>query len=308
MIIAPHSRFSGEVKLVLMDLNGRVLQDTGWSPNLITNTGLTNMGFIGWAQNCNIGSSAAAPAFTDTALASWLAEAQSYPESSVVPTAPNWELITTQKARFNAGVGTGTIREIGFNLVSAYPDNTGMNIRALASPEVTKSADQVLDVYHRMTRWPDLVDRTGVVSIEGVDYNYIVRASQLDSGSPLPTQNDFVTAYAAIAIQNSLYDVQTYTDNISTVDSEPSAPISNGWCTNGLSLGGASGYQDYTILFNLDNANGNIRSFRVLEYGHGLADRGWQVRLGKVSDDSPLVKDNTKELEIDFRVTWARYP
>jgi len=305
----PLARMRGEVRLVLMDSDGTVRQDTGWFPNLITNGGLVRMGVNGnWASTILIGSSATAPSNSDTSLGGFLASAGvSYDDNQNIPVAPNYEMWVTFKARFNAGVGTGTIREVGFH-PSDQTANTNISTHALVSPAVVKGSTQVLDVFYRMYRYPYLTDRTGVVAIEGVNYNYIVRAGYLTDGGAIGSFQ-FMNPCGQLAVSSSVGANATYTGNIAGVTSGPTgltgSPYHSTWVKNSNSSGQAT----FTIGWGLDNSIGNVRSFYLREYGHNSsALRGWQVRIGKVSDDTALTKLNTEELYITFQVTWDRYP
>ena len=52
----------------------------------------------------------------------------------------------------------------------------------------------------------------------------------------------------------------------------------------------------------VNELNLNIRRFQV-QIGFG----DFQFRVGKVSDDSPLVKNNTQTLSIPIEISWGRY-
>lgn len=81
-------------------------------------------------------------------------------------------------------------------------------------------------------------------------------------------------------------------------------------------LGASSGLvesaynNDYTkkvdITFNTSSANGNIRTLTLLQT-EGNIFGSHQIRFGRVSDDAPIAKDNTKELTIPIKFTWGRY-
>lgn len=314
-IVTGHNRLKAEVRLKLLDINGNLKHDTGWFPNLITNRGLIQMGFgtsaSYWANNLLIGSNNTAPAFTDNSLYGYLAEAALGQESAQVPVGPNWELSNIFKARFNAGVGTGTIRELGAQY-SGEANNNNISTRAIVSPDVVKAADQILDVYYRFYRYPDLVDRTGVIDISGTNYNYIVRGAHFSDYGGLGSYNLHL-ANGPLGV-NTSYSVTIATSNeITTYDTGPSGGITDPWCTSCwfISASGSSvtPYNDWGWNWAIDRALGNIRVIKWRERGHNSsAQRGWQMRLGKVSDDSALTKDNTMEMNMTARVSWGRYP
>lgn len=306
-IAMPQQKMRGEVRCVLRDLMGNELLDTGWQPNLITNNGLVNMGETGqWGFRLIIGSSAAAPVITNTSVGSYLADKQITFEQNNVPVAPNYEIWMIAKARFNAGEGTGTVREIAAH-PSAGTINTDISTHALLAAPIVKANDQILDVYYRMYRYPDLVDRTGTIMIEGVSYEYIVRGAYLAESQP-PNSFGTANAWGQLGLGSSAGNVACSSD-ISTLDSGPATAVANPWQDGYTKNSGGSGTGNYTLYWDIDSAIGNIRSFKIREAGNGNAcQRGWQIRLGKTSDDTPLPKDNTRELYLTFDVTWGRYP
>jgi hypothetical protein len=78
LIVLPGVKRGGEFRLIVRDLMGRVTQDTGWFPNLLTDQGLINMAAQNaWSSNMNVGSGTTPPAFTDTSLVSWMADVYS---------------------------------------------------------------------------------------------------------------------------------------------------------------------------------------------------------------------------------------
>ena len=303
--ITVHQEHSGEIRMILREMDETVVYDSGWFSNLITDRGLVTMGeSSSWALVCNLGSSSTAPAFTDTALYAWMGEAQmGSPVYSLIPIAPNYEYSITKNCRFNVGVATGTIREIGFNS-HLDTQNTNMGVRALVSPPVVKAANQVLDVYYKMTSWPDTVDRTGTVMIGGINYNYTTRARSLLETAGITTLNSWSDKGLNASNVHWLTN-QTYT----TIDTTPASVTYLYYCTSNSNIGTGSKYSDRRMDWSLDYGNvaGGIRTICTRSREAAYQDRGWQTRIGKVSDDSELVKDNTQVLTIDFRVTWDRH-
>lgn len=300
-----HTRIQGEIRAILLNAITEAIEyDSGWFPNLLTNQGLINMFESSWADNFNVGTDSTAPAFTNANLGGWLADSFASHIISTLGVAPNWEFSTTKKARFAAGVATAVLTEVGMNK-HTYTNNTKMSIRALLSPPVDKAADQILDLYYKLTRWPDIVDRTGVVEIKGENYNYIVRGANYGTGQT-GVGTATTNAFGELGVANSSGNM-LMSSNISTIDSEPATALSSPWVDTVTLIANASGYADYRLKWGLDKGNGSIRSILLREAGHGISNnRGWQIRLGKVSDDSPLVKTNEEELILEFHVTWDR--
>jgi len=302
------TKVGGEFRCILRNSMGGIVQDTDWFPNLITNTGLANMHTQSWFNNLHIGASSTAPAFTNSTLGSWLAVASSLLSQTEGPgpVAPNYEYYTTRGWRFNAGVGTGTVAELGISWSST---NVNMCIRALVSPTIVKAADQVLDVYYRFKLWPNLSDVVGVVPIAGDNYNYTLRSKDLD-------ENDFQRTFTQMRWPLDGSFISAYQDNIAAITSAPSV-TSGGSSSNaetyvptvvgsGSDSGLGTGYQDTQYRYHLDEANSaGIRSV-TLRGPTSISQKGIQCQFNRVSDNAKILKDNTKELYFTFRFQYAR--
>lgn len=311
-VIESTCKVEGEIRLILRDENENVVYDSGWFHNLITNQGLWNMGNgsgLTWAQRCVVGSDATAPAFTDTALYGYMASDQMGSNFvSLYPVAPNYEFSSTQNCRFELGEAIGTIREIGFQS-GTDPDNTLLSVRALVSPPVVKTGSQILDVYYRFKRWPEISDVTGSVMIKGESYDYIVRGSYYANADPS------LNAFSNLGIGSSAV-ITAYIGEIGGIESFPTGVVggagaqyasSRGYTDGGSNTGLGTGWSNWWIYFGLTRGNGDLRSFYLREAGHGVGTpRGWQIRIGKTTGDGPLPKADTEEMYIYFRVNYAR--
>jgi hypothetical protein len=291
-------KISGEGRLVLRDGETlRVIQDTGWFPNLVTDYGLTRMGTASWHAFTHIGDSATAPDVLDTTLGSYLASSNTQ-QSSVTtdPTGPNYQFSKTIARRFAAGVGTGTIREMG---IGPNTGDTNMIIHTLVSPAVTKSATQVLDVYHKFTVYPDLNDIVSTVTIGADTYDYTNRAMDVDSAG----HNATATFQPRAAGFHDVYDGEigaTYLLSPSG-SSDAAATIAI--------TGSGQGFHDYEVLFGLDDGNfgGGIRSFSTTPEFDFTGGR--QMRFGKQGGgDETIPKTDHDELLFTLKMIWGRYP
>lgn len=304
-----HNRLQGEIRCLLRNQDGRIAQDTGWIPNLVTNRGIFNLanpvGVGTYWDAFHIGSSSQAPAVTDTALVNHLASQSTSLGLSqeTFAVAPNYEYSTVRGGRFNSGTGTGTIREMG---IGYNNQNTNLTIRTLVTPEIVKGVDQVLDVYHRLTVWPDLTIKTGQLTINGELYDYELRPADMDNAR-----------YAYGEYSPSTYGVFAYTGGaFGTITGKPTGTIFTNMLSSYIDLGGTSNLTGtetatFRTTFGLDNANGTWDYFFGLNsWSHRTsgAGNGIQVSLAKVSDGTGMTKDNTQTLELEFQMTWSRYP
>jgi len=299
-------RVGGEIRMILREVDETVVYDTGWFHNLITNTGLVNMGNAsGWASRVLVGTSSQTPSILDTAMVSYLDSIDFTIDGfvSLNPVAPNYQFSTTKHGRFGTGRAVGTIREVGFNYHVTSPANSAVNVRALVSPAITKTTNQVLDVYYRFTRWPEVSDITGTTLIKGVSYDYIVRGKQYTDVGGLGLPLD---AMGRVGVSTSSQTALAYSGTIGTIEGLPSSTLPSPWASF-VYTGGGSGLCDWSATWDLDWANGNVRSFGFREAGGSSSNsRGWQVRIGQTAGDAALPKDNTEIMTLNFRVNYAR--
>lgn len=290
-------KIGGEFKLVLSDINGRVVQETDWFSNLITNVGLPQM--INWAnasQYFFIGDNNTAPSFTDTALFGFLASTiTNVGGSNSNLGLPNYEWTSIKGRRFNAGQGTGTIREVGIGLSNAQSNNT-MVVRSLVTPEVTKAADQVLDVYYRFTVFPDLTDNSGQITIDGELYDWTTRVGQI---------NQATQAYLDFKFETYFYSALYSGSSLGTITQLPTGTVDYPGAISNVYFdpNGVTGTQ-YVGLGsgNTVGAAGINGALAYFFYPAGI-----QAHFSRVSDGAGIFKDNTQTLTLTWRCTWSRH-
>lgn len=294
---------SGEFRLVLMDINGRVLRDTGWKKNLITDVGLNHYGgqsTYGFPVNQTgmIGSDATAVDVTDTAMGALLAYTAGVGTVNSAISGPNYERFSTWQYRFNAGVGTGTIREVG---IGPHINGTELTCHQNVSPAVTKAADQVLDLYYRVTLYPDTGDDTGTVVLDGITYDTTTRASRIDNtGSENYRCAGVVAHGSTLSGYNAAYD-----GAIGAITSYPAGSSNSDLRTHStLAYSPNSKYRDMQYFVDLDgfNLGAGIRCATF----HGWPC-GMQTSFSAQGSGNTIPKNNTKVLTLGWRVTWDRH-
>jgi hypothetical protein len=296
-LVVPYG-IGGEGRLVLRHGETlKVIQDTGWFPNLVTDYGLTRVGSNNWHAYTHIGSSATAPDVLDTTLGSYVASSNTQ-QSSVTtdPVGPNYQFSKTIARRFPAGTGPTTVREMG---IGPNTGNTNMIIHTLVSPAVVLSATQVLDVYHKFTVYPSLDDIVSTVSIDGDTYDYTSRACDVDS----PGHNA-IGVFAPNTIGNAVYN-----GNIgASVTDIPSGSTDN--ATSMVSTDNGQGYNDYEILFGLNDGNFSGEGIRSLRSTVAFDFTGGrQIQFGKQGGGNETIpKTDHHELVFTLQMTWDRYP
>jgi len=313
MLTMPAYRLKGEVRCILRDENLNVVKDTGWENNIITDTGLTRFGSQNWYNYMHIGSNGTAAAFTDNSLIQWLAYSNNNLTAAYTRAgAPNYEFSSTIGKRFNVGVGTGTVRELG---LSDFQTNANMSIRCVLGTPIPKAVDQALDVYHRLTVYPNLSDITGQVTIESELYDYTLRPWRLgdpDTGAHRrfiwATNAQEHRAFGGPIISSTTLGDPTLFHNA----------IKGGYATTVTDLGGGFGYSDRRFFWDLDHANnytnGGTSSNGILATTHEMNfyeppgnQYGVQIGWERVSDGFGLNKTETKIINITLRMTWQRH-
>lgn len=164
-----HVKLGGRYRLrTFKARSGSLQRDTGWFPNLITNIGLNRIGTGGINTFFYVGAGTDAPDITDTSMTSILGNTSGNSGSSngtQISVSPyyGWNI---QERQFNAGVGTGTIAEVGCGW-NSNPSGAIYSHALVLDDEgnpttIVKASDEVLTVAyeHRMYMPMDDVDTT----------------------------------------------------------------------------------------------------------------------------------------------------
>jgi hypothetical protein len=305
-----HYRTGGRFRLKLYNQDDRLVQDTGWFDNLLTDFGVLQLGNTSqtWYSRVHIGDDATAPSVSDTALYGWLGQGSSNSfqgiDSYTPATSPNYEFAAVATWRLEPGEGTGTVREVGLSYSNT---NTNMCVRALVSPAIVKAADQYLDVQYEFKVWPDLVDTTGTTNfttpVGSESFDWIARGRELDDN------NNNLNPFNKPLPYLSTTGVGVYSGEIGSITGSPTGVLTGSVSSYAKTAGGDGtvAYCDAEYFCDLDKFSGTIRSFAMLDYYGGLSNsHGFQYRIGRTSDDTGLVKDNTMVLYWKVRTSWSR--
>jgi hypothetical protein len=311
------NRFKGEWRAKLVGPDGMVKYQSDWKPNLITGYGLSltvRQGITGVWSSSALGDSNAAVDKTQTSLQG--TELGDVGRTNITggqtnEGPPNYGMVDRVKFVYAAGNGTGTIREMV--LYKAYTSpQTGVTARWLIEPEIVKGASDELTVEHRLTFYPDLSQHTGTFSISGVAYNYWLQCDKVNTTTYRP--DNVVPAGGTTNVNFSLTLMDDQVSDPSTL--YPTHP--NAWtgysdfstCPNpvytyGTVIANDEYYSNTETIFGVDAANGDKDFARhaIVYLGLGV---GYIFR--KVSDGTPLTKENTHELRMNLRASSLRYP
>jgi hypothetical protein len=294
----------GEFRVIRYNCMGQVNYDSGWLDNMIVNQGLgLQTTEANWNNYTYIGSDATAVTATDTTMGSLLAYSatlQGSPTRTGAGASP-WWVASERTHRFAAGVGTGTVREIGVGEDTAA---TKMVSRIVIPTPVSKAADQVLDVIWRHKLYPPLGDVTGTVTIDGAVYDTTVRGLYYDYvGSGTQTLGQFGPNTASGSNQGVADGNLGALDDTTPLGTTANSAESRTWLTGGVT--GTTGYREWDVLFGLNY--GNLGAGIRTAWTRTNTSQYFQCQFDRQSDGARVDKDDTKIWTPRWRLEWVRH-
>lgn len=291
-------RVFGFFKLEAIRPDGRRRLLADWFPNLITDAGLNLMGTSGtYLENCRVGSGSTAPNVADTALDVHVAQANSVEVStpSGQSTEPYYGA-RTKTYRFNTGVATGNLTEIGVGQTISGTDvlfSRALILDGVGDPTtITVLSDETLDATYQVRLYPPLVDVEDTINISGDNYDYIVRAGAVTDA------NAWGFAGGTVASLNS---ASAHDGAIGAITTQPSGSSVGGTPTS-ESYGNNDLFRDVSAFWDLNVANfaGGIDAASFVFGASG------GLGYYQVGFTPAIPKDNTKVLTLNMRIAWAR--
>lgn len=265
--------------------------------NLILNAGLNRIGTGGIVNAVQVGSGSTAPVVTDTALQSYVAgtytlRGNEYGYQSSTPYF-GWTRVTY---RFAEGDAAGNLSEVGVGWdISGSLFSRALIVDSLGAPTtITVLSDEVLDVTYELRLYPPLTDATFDITISGVTYACVLRPGLVNSSAWEPRH---IFSHGA----TYKYSLFCWTGDLGTMFEFPSG-------TNFGYVG--STYEPYSnnslkrrfnVKWDLDAGN-HADKIKSMSMGQDYPSLGnWQVSFTPV-----IPKDETKELNLPFEISWAR--
>ena len=242
---------------------------SGWCENILLTSGRNELANRNWFTYCQVGTDSTAPAIGQTGLLGYVAGTNQIEETvtGTQSSAPyyGWK---RKRFRFNPGEAVGNLNEVAI----AWAGTAGANCvtRALivdingVQTTITPLVTEILDVVVEVRYYPPLIDTTGTVVLNGITYNYIVRAAAATSSSAWALSiGDRIQSYA---ISNA--DWSGYDNDIGTIDQAP----------NGVSVQ-SDNANDYTNAY----SNNSYQIIFGMIVGPGtLNSTGWYITTGKL--------------------------
>jgi hypothetical protein len=169
--------------------SGKIRYDTGFFPNQILTAGRNNMYTqANWLTHCHVGTSSTPPTAGDTQLGGFVVST-----STIVSTtdgtqgaAPyfGWKRKTFRFA-VGAGHGGNNLSEAGVGWAGS--GSTLVSRALIIDPitqlptTITPLTDEILDITYEMRYYPPLIDASNSVTLDGVNYDTLTRASIVTS-------------------------------------------------------------------------------------------------------------------------------
>ena len=295
---------SGRYKFVKKKLStSEVVQELEF-PNVITNTGLDRWGVGAIGNVCKLGAGNTPPSVNDTGLASPLittSATQSLPNFRAYSVAERWTECT-RIFRFAPGVAVNSIAEVAIGW------DTGIFSRALirdpnGNPITLQLlADEVLDVYYTLRMQFPATDITGTIALNNVDYDWIMRPSEIDS---IP---GYDTAWFDASFGGSdagYFTASLSTNPIASVDSSPTgAAFRDSMVITPYVAGSFT--QRITYKFDLNTGNFGIKAIVVRPCGTSYNTVEWQLGFYQGGVPVGVPKTSSMRLQLTFDFAWGR--
>lgn len=306
--------FAGEYRAVVSSSDGEVIYDSGYQRNLILNQGLNFFGGTkggSFNQGCVIGSGNTTPAITQTLLDNFVAGVDSGTDTtrdySYVDKGDGLYRLWEQKKYRFAGLVDKNISEVG--LVSQY--NTSSKVYYLTTRALIKDSaglpttitvrnGEVLDIYYKIHKVIDVTDKDFVVNMSDGDgglvpYNVKVRPCLVGNS------NWYITNHAAENPGNNNTSIAS-TGELSSIVSSPGGSYAY---NNYYPTAYVEGSFELTVnkIYGLDSFTTGIRTTSNY-YTHFY---NYQMRYGKVSDDTMIEKTNRHTLTLPHKIKWGRF-
>lgn len=270
-----------------------------WFNNLITDQGLNHIGSSGIGSFCMVGTGTNTPANTDTTLGSQLA----YTVNSTITHGGQSSIPYYSWARavfrFDAGVATGNLSEIGIGISSTLVFSRTLIKDSGGNPTtITVLPTEALDVTYELRLYPNTTDVPHSTVISGVTYTGVIRPR-----------------YATATGEGNLWTVRMFDTRASLNGTSPKFTVFSG--NIGDVLSGPSGDQQSisgSITEDVYSANSKVRTGTVTcglaecNVSGGIQAVSVNTTLGsfQIGFSPPIPKDATKVLTLGLSLSWNR--
>jgi len=277
-----------------------------WSPNMLLTIGKNRMGSNSdWLNCCQVGDDGTLPTVDDTGLIGYVAGTSNIQDTVVgAQGSYPWYGFKRKRFRFALGAVVGIIAEVGVGWSTAngpYLVSRALIVDMFGVPSTaTVQADEVLDCNYEFRYYPPLVDSTGVVTLNGEDYNYTIRASEVSNslawGNYIGEQINVKGSYT--------YDWRAFNGTIGALTLAPNGVAANADATTWSAQAYSNNSFERILYFQCGptgwNASGGIRSIQI-KTSAGY----YQTEFGSVLDNSPVPKTSFFTMYMEWILQWV---
>jgi hypothetical protein len=272
--------------------------------NIITDYGLNQIGTLAtWLTKCTIGSGTTPPTTADQPIESslWLNSSSITSVASAQSSSPYYAS-RTKMWRFNAGLGTGLVSEVGISINGGSSSDLlfsrSLLKDSLGNPmTLDKLSDMVLEVTYEFRSYPPTSDATGTVVLDGVTYNWTARALDVTNsaiwaaGTSGTIAGTIVGGTSAVTVYDGALGAITATAPSGSSTTFAATPVASAY---------VNGSYERNFTLSCAKANGNLAA--------GISALTFQAGICKFQYGfSPAIpKTNTKVLVLNVKHSWAR--
>lgn len=280
---------------------------TDWIRNAVLLNGMNNMPLqTNWLQACQVGTDNTPATQNDTGLNGYIAGADEFDiidtQNGAQAGTPwyGWKRITW---RYPEGTAAANLQEIG----AGWSELDGSNLASRAlivDPQtgtptsVTPLPDELLDATYEMRYYPPLVDTTGTVTLDGVDYNWVCRAANVNSSTAWGL---YIGSKVGAVAGSDVW--RAFDGEIGTIDGEPSGLAANADNSNQSEDGYANNSFELNCFTNI-GPTGWVLGNGIRSVLMRTTMGEYQVRFGAVSGDTTIPKVSGKVMRMGVTVNW----
>jgi len=296
-IVMPSVGVEGRFKMEAIRPDGRRRLLCDWQKNLITNTGMDNIGNTNnWIKYCFVGTNNTTPTVSDTSLGTQVASTLTVQSNTVGVNGTSPYYGYYQRVfRFAQGDAAGNLTEVGVGPSGSTLTTHSLILDGSQNPTtITVLSDEILDVTYEFRMYAPASDWTGTVVLDSETFDVTARARNVLAVGWLNT------TYFPNSTMTTPSSASAGTDTITAVTTAPawiSTPsFSDHTYTNGTY------YLEWDWFCDINNSNYDIKNMQI------SLNRGqYQFGFASQVDSGGIPKDNTKELTLTGRLTWSRH-
>lgn len=294
----------GRFKVFTLE-RGIYVAETPWFDNLILDSGLNRWGTGSVVLGAAIGTGTATPDVAQTGLQSQTTYTTTAGTGNNTGTTPGVSPYNNSRIHvFRTALGAlnGNYTEVGAGWASGSMFSRALILDTFGSPTTLPvTSDQQLDIVYELSVYPPLTDYTDTVTISGVSYDILGRASTVNSGVGSSSAKAWaIGTTSGFGLSSASSNARTYNGAIGLITS--STP-GGGFGTDGVATTDAyvaNSYQRTGFMsYGLTQGNaGPVRSVIAT-----WADKAvFQYEFNPV-----LPKDSTKTMVLNYLVGWGRH-